>query len=37
MKVLKILALIILISAFSFSQSINVTFQVDMSVSDVVR
>ena len=32
MKVLKILALIILISAFSFSQSINVTFQVDMSV-----
>ncbi len=32
MKVFKILALIILISAFSFSQSINVTFQVDMSV-----
>ncbi len=31
MKVLEILALIILISAFSFSQSINVTFQVDMS------
>jgi len=32
MKELKILALVVLISAFSFSQSINVTFQVDMSV-----
>ena len=32
MKVLKILALIFWVSAFSFSQSINVTFQVDMSM-----
>ena len=32
MKKLKILALVFLISAFSFSQSINVTFQVDMGV-----
>ncbi len=32
MKELKILALVVLISAFSFSQSINVTFQVDMSI-----
>ena len=31
MKELKVLALIFLVSAFSFSQSINVTFQVDMS------
>ena len=32
MKKLKVLALIFLVSAFSFSQSINVTFQVDMSI-----
>jgi hypothetical protein len=32
MKELKVLALIIMVSAFSFSQSINVTFQVDMSM-----
>jgi hypothetical protein len=31
MKELKILALVVSISAFSFAQSINVTFQVDMS------
>ncbi len=31
MKKLKILALIFLFSAFSFPQSINITFQVDMS------
>ncbi len=31
MKELKILALVFLVSAFSFPQSINVTFQVDMS------
>ena len=32
MKKLLILALIILVSAFSFSQSINITFQVDMTI-----
>ena len=32
MKKLLILALIILVSAFSFPQNINVTFQVDMSI-----
>ena len=32
MKKLKFLALVVSISAFSFAQSINVTFQVDMSI-----
>ncbi len=32
MKKLAVLALIIMVSAFSFPQDINVTFQVDMSV-----
>jgi hypothetical protein len=32
MKELKVLALVFMVSAFSFSQSINVTFQVDMSM-----
>jgi hypothetical protein len=35
MKKLTVSALIFLVSAFSFSQSINVTFQVDMSIQAI--